>query len=197
MTASSEANTLQRFPCIHYSVQFQGDQAGEVRALIDSGSELNAMNPAFAAMLGLSIRLKGMGAQKIDGFALKTYSMTIAGFSIQDKSGRARFFEETFLLADTSMKVVLGMSFLALSNVNIQFDTESFMWRSYSAAEALLTNRRVEMIDKHDFDKAALDENFETFVVRIAALGVPRATKTVGIPILLDWANQVQVAALQ
>ena len=67
--------------------------------------------------------------------------MVIAGFSIQDKTGKIRFFEETFLLADTSMEVVLGMLFLALSNANIQFDTESFTWRSYHAAKALLTAR--------------------------------------------------------
>ena len=128
------------------------------------------MTPIFAAKLGLSIRLIGIGAQKIDGSALKTYGMAIAGFSIQDKLGRARFFEETFLLADTSMEVVLGMPFLALSNADIQFDTESFTWRSYSTAEALPTTRRVELIDKHEFAKAALDENSETFVVHVAAL---------------------------
>ena len=126
MTASPEANTLQRVPCIHYPVQFQGDQAGEVRALIDSGNEVNAMTPAFAARLGLSVRPTGIGAQKIDGSALRTYGMAIAGFSIQDKSGKARFFEETILLADMSMELVLGMPFLALNNADIQFDTKSF-----------------------------------------------------------------------
>ena len=128
------------------------------------------MTPAFAAKLGLSIRPTGIGAQKIDGSALKTYGMVIAGFSIQDKTGKIRFFEETFLLADTSMEVVLGMPFLALSNADIQFDIESFTWRSYSTAEALPTARRVELIDKHEFAKAALDENSETFVVHVAAL---------------------------
>ena len=126
MTASPEANTLQHVPCIHYPFQFQGDQAGEVRALIDSGSKVNAMTPAFAARLGVSVRSTSIGAQKIDGSALKTYGIAIAGFSIQDKSGKARFFEETFFLADTSMEVVLGMPFRALSNADIQFDTESF-----------------------------------------------------------------------
>ena len=128
------------------------------------------MNPAFASKLGLSIRPTGIGAQKIDGSALKTYGMTIARLSIQDKSGRAQFFEKTFLLADTSMGVVLGMLFLALSNADIQFDTESFIWRSYIAAEALPTTKRVEYIDKHEFARAALDENSETFIVHIAAL---------------------------
>ena len=68
------------------------------------------------------------------------------------------------------MEVVLGMLFLAFSNADIQFDTESFTWRSYNAAEALSTTRRVELIDKHEFAKAALDENSETFVMHVAAL---------------------------
>ena len=37
------------------------------------------------------------------------------------------FFEKTFLLANTSIEVVLEMPFLALSNANIQFDTENFI----------------------------------------------------------------------
>ena len=123
--------------------------------------------------------------------------MAIAGFSIQDKSGRARFFEETFLSADTSMEVVLRISFLALSNVNIQFDTISFTWRTYGTGKALPITRRVELINKHNFAKVALDENSETFIVYIAALGVPGATKVAGMPIHLNWANQVQVAALK
>ena len=77
------------------------------------------MTPAVAAKLSLSIRPTGIGTQKIDGFALKTYSIVILGFSIQDKTGKIRFFEETFLLADTSIVVVLGMPFLALSNADI------------------------------------------------------------------------------
>ena len=70
MTASSEA--LQRVSCISYPVQFEGSQAGEIRALIDSGSEVNAMTPAFAAKLGFSTQPTNVGAQKIDGSTLKT-----------------------------------------------------------------------------------------------------------------------------
>ena len=68
------------------------------------------------------------------------------------------------------MEVVLGISFLALSNADIQFDTKSFTWRLYNTAEALPTTRRVEHIDKHEFAKVALDENSEKFVVYITAL---------------------------
>lgn len=68
------------------------------------------------------------------------------------------------------MEVVLGIPFLALTNTNIQFDTESFTWRSYSAAKVLPIYKRLELFDKHKFDKAALDKISETFIVHIAAL---------------------------
>ena len=68
------------------------------------------------------------------------------------------------------MKVVLGMSFLAISNADIQFGGERLTWRSYIAAQALPTARRIELIDKHKFAKTALNENFETFMVHVAAL---------------------------
>ena len=91
-------------------------------------------------------------------------------FSIQNKKNKIRFFEKAFLLANTSMKVVLWMSFLAFSNADIQFLTESFTWRSYSTAKALSTARWAEYINKHKFAKAALYKNSETFVVHVAVL---------------------------
>lgn len=169
MTASPEA--LQRVPCIRYPVQFGRDQL-EVQALLDSGSEVNAMTPTFASKLGLPTRRTNVGAQKIDGSALQTYGMATAGFSVHDKLGRVRFFEETFLLADTSMEVILGMLFLSLSNADVQFGVEELTWRTYAAAKAIPTARRVELIDKHEFVKAALDENSKTFVVHVSALEV-------------------------
>ncbi len=77
------------------------------------------MTPAYAAKLGLITRKTSVGAQKIDGSPLETHGITSAKFSLQDSLGRVRFFEETFLLADTSMEVVLGMPFLSLSNVDV------------------------------------------------------------------------------
>ncbi len=150
------------------------------------------MTPAFAAKLGFFTQPIDIGAQKIDGSTLKTYGMVLAGFSIQDKSGKIRFFEETFLLADTSMEVVLEMPFPALINTDIQFDAESFTWRSYSTTEALFITRRVELIDKHKFAKAALDENSEAFVMHVATLEVPVSAMSIHP----SRAAQVQVLAL-
>ncbi len=119
MTARPEA--LQRVPCIWYPVQFQAQQ---VEALIDSGIKVNTMTPAFAAKLGLSTWPTGVSAKKIDGSPLTTYTMAVAAFSLPDSLGKVQFFEETFLLADTSMKMVLGMPFLALINEDIQLGAE-------------------------------------------------------------------------
>lgn len=101
---------------------------------------------------------------------MKTYKMVIARFSIQDKTCKFRFFEETFLLANTSMDVILGMSFLVLSNANILFNTESFISRIYSAADSLPTAKYIKFINRHKFTKDALNKNSKTFVVYIIAL---------------------------
>ena len=47
--------------------------------------------------------------------------MVIAGFEVEDKLGKARFFQKSFLLTETNMKVVSKMLFLTFSNINIQF----------------------------------------------------------------------------
>ncbi len=99
--------------------------------------------------------------------------MASARFSIQDSLGRVRFFEETFLLVDTSMEVVLGMPFLSFSNANVEFvKLGKLTWRTYTAAEALPTTSWVELINKRELARAALDKNSETFVVHVSALEV-------------------------
>ena len=91
---------------------------------------------------------------------------------IYDKTSKIRLYEETFLLVDTYKEKVYDIPFLVDSNVGFQFDTESFTWRSYNAAETLPTTRRVELINKYDFIEAVLNKNSETFVVHITALEV-------------------------
>ena len=80
-----------RVPCIYYLVQFQKSQE-HVKALFDSGSKVNTMNPTFAQKLGLYIRKTNIGAQKIDSSVLETFGMIIADLKVEDKAGRFRFF---------------------------------------------------------------------------------------------------------
>ena len=82
--------------------------------------------------------------------------MVVADFSLQGKLGKIRFFEETFLLANTSMDVVLGMPFFTLSNADIRFAKRKLVWRRYTAAEAMPTTRRAEINDKEFAAKALI-----------------------------------------
>ncbi len=86
MIASSEADAsaqapkaLQRVSYIWYPVQFQNN---EVQALIDSGSKVNAMTPAYAIKLDRTAWKTSVWAQKIDGSPLETYGMVTASFSL-------------------------------------------------------------------------------------------------------------------
>lgn len=62
-----------------------------------------------------------IGAQKIDRSSLVTYGMVIAGFQVLDKLSRTCFFQEIFLLTNTSINIILGISFLTFNNVDVMF----------------------------------------------------------------------------
>ena len=76
-TSKEDDVPLQRVPCVHYPIRFKKK---EVQALIDSGSEVNAMSPAYASKLGLKVYHTDVRAQKIDGSTLETFGMVLASF---------------------------------------------------------------------------------------------------------------------
>ena len=193
MTDTSREATLKRVPCIRYPVQFRQkndeDEDKDVRAMIDSGSEVNAIHSAYGTKLDLRARKIDVGAQKIDGSHLDTFEMIIADCSVKDKLERVRFFQKTFLVANIGLEVVLMMFFLTLSKANIRFAERELVWRTYTAAETLSTTRRVEIINKKEFAVVALNTDNETFVVHIAALAKPTT-------MLIHPSRQAQVAVL-
>ncbi len=117
MTDKKTEEELEWVPCIRYSVTFKD----QTEALLDSGSKVNVMSQAFAQQLGLKIRKTNVGAQKIDGTTVETYRMVVSTFSVSDKDGTERFFEESFLLADVRPDIVRGMPFLTMSNATVDF----------------------------------------------------------------------------
>ena len=123
----ASAKELKQVICIQYPTTFPGGVTQDgaaldpMSALLDLGSEVNAMHPVFAERLGLVVRTTNVGAQKIDGTTLETYGMVVAAFSVTDQADRVRFFEETFLVANVSPDVVLGMPFLSLSGADVDF----------------------------------------------------------------------------
>ena len=66
---SGKEVALKKRPCIHYRVWFQESQE-QIKALLDSGSEVNAMSPVYVKRLVLKTRKTNIRAQKIDGSAL-------------------------------------------------------------------------------------------------------------------------------
>ena len=187
----------EKVQCIHYPICFQKDFA-DVEALLDSGSEVIAMTPTFTSKLGLKVCSTNVGAQKIDGSTLQTFGMVMASFQVKDKLGRARFFQELFLFADTTVEMVLGMPFLTLSNADVSFLERELTWKSYTVDEVLSTIKQVELIDKKEFAKAALDAESETFVVHVAALEAPLAEMPIhpSQTAQVDGGEPIQIAPL-
>ena len=91
----------------------------------------------------------------------------IADFQIKNKIGKPRFFQKTFLIANTKFEVILGMFFLKLSNINILFGEKTLIWRTYITNKALLITKQVQIIDKKNIIIVALDVNNETFIVHM------------------------------
>ena len=89
-------------------------------------------------------------AQKIDGTTLDTYGMVFAAFLVTDKS--------------------LGCLSSPLSGADIDFLDRELWWRTYTTREALLTTRRVELVGKKEFAAAALDPEYETYVVHVGSV---------------------------
>ena len=126
------------------------------------------MSPAYAKKLSLKTWKTNIGAQKIDGSALETFKMVIADFQVKDKGGRPRFFQETFLVANTKFEVILGMLFLKLNNADVSLGEGTLTWRTYTTSKALPTTERVRLVDPKKFVIAPLDMDSETYVMHVA-----------------------------
>lgn len=126
----------------------------------------------YTAKLGFTISKTSIGTQKIVGLALETDHPTLIRFSLQNSFGKIRFFKEMFLLANTNIEMILGMSFLSLSNADIKFAKRSrkLTQKSYTTIETLPTTNWVKLINKNKFIKVLVDKDLETFVMHMVVL---------------------------
>ena len=189
---------LEQVMCIQYLIAFPGGVTQDglaldpVSALLDSGSEVNAMYPAFAKRLGLVVRATNVGAQKIDSTTFEIYGMVVATFSVIDQADRVRFFEKTFLVANVSPHVVLGMPFLTLSGADVDYPKRELRWRSYIIEEALPTTKRVKLVRKKEFTATAFHPRHKTFIVHVASFESPSSTQEGDVHLF----RRAQIAAL-
>ena len=101
---------------------------------------------------------------------LDTYKIVIAAFLMSDKANRVKFFEETFLVANVSLELVFEISFLTLSDIDVDFLDQGLWWRTYTIKKSLTTIRYVELVEKKKFAAAVLDLKHKTFIVYIVSL---------------------------
>lgn len=112
MASTEDEMALERVQCIYYLLCFWKNKESNVQALINSGNEVNAITPNYSDKLGLKVCFTNVEAQKIDDSTLQMFEIVLASFQVEDKLGRDWFLKETFLLADTSVEIMLDMFFL-------------------------------------------------------------------------------------
>lgn len=172
MTKASRKNkvVLKRVLYIHYLLCFHKEKKNKMQALINCSSKINTMTLTYISKLGSRVRQINAGAQKINDSTFETFEIILVSFQVENRAERACFSQETFLLADTSMKMILGMPYLTFSNTDIKFAKKKLTWRSYTFAKVLPTTKQMKLIGKKEFAKVALDGNSEMFVMYVAIL---------------------------
>ena len=69
------------------------------------------------------------------------------------------------------------MPFLTMSNIDIDFQAWDLQWRPYITKDILPTTRQVEQIGRKEFTIAALNLEYEAFIVHVVALTVDLGDK--------------------
>ena len=73
--------------------------------------------------------------------------MVIINFQVENKVGKPRFFQETFLVTNTKFKVILKKLFLKTSNTDILFGKKMFILKFYIINKTLPTIKQVQIIN--------------------------------------------------
>lgn len=73
-------------------------------------------------------------------------------------------------MAEIAMEIILKMSFLAFCKVEINFAKQEFSWKTYTLEKALLSTKKIQIINWKKFAVAALPPKKEAFVMYIAYL---------------------------
>lgn len=63
------------------------------------------------------------------------------------------------------------ISFLSLSNPDLEFSAKKLLLRSYITTKTLLTAKKIKLIYKYKFVEAVLDKNTDILATNIAVLG--------------------------
>lgn len=73
------------------------------------------------------------------------------------------------------MELVVQITFLSLSNSDLEFGFKKLIWSSYIIFETLPKVKKVELINRPKFAEIVLDQNVNNFVIYVAALEAQQA----------------------
>lgn len=118
-TSTTEWKTekLERISYIKYPVIIKD----QTEVLLDLRSKVNAMSQDFTHQLDFQIQKTNVRVQMMEGIIVEIYEMVIFKFSVPNKNGKERFFENSFLLVNFKPDVILGILFLTMSNFDVDF----------------------------------------------------------------------------
>lgn len=105
--------------------------------LSSSNNKSGSLGPSSEAKIALKVTQLAPELVPVYNIALETNKIVIARLLLQNKLGRIWFFEETYLFANSSIKIVLKIVFFTLSNINIWFIKKKLVWKSYMYIKAL------------------------------------------------------------
>ena len=122
--------------------------------------------------------------------------IVVAAFTMIDKANWVKFFEETFLVANISPEVVLGMLFLTLSNVDVDFSGWELRWKTYTTKKALPTTKRVKLVDKKEFVAAMLDPEHKTYIVHVGSVNSVTSSSSSPLKLNIYLSRRFQIFGL-
>ena len=99
-------------------------------------------------------------------------------------------------MANVSSKIVLGILFLTLSGVDIDFLGHELWWRTYTTKEALSTTKCVKLVGKKEFAAVVLYPESETFVVHVASLSSDASPNSSPLELNVHLFRKPQISSL-
>lgn len=91
-------------------------------------------------------------------------------FLVNNQGNKVRFLEKNFLIANISLKIIFGISFLTLSGIDVDFLERELKQRTYTTKKALSTTKGIKLVEKKEFAAVVLNSEYKTFIVHIASL---------------------------
>lgn len=145
--------------------------------MLNTKKKFKIITLAFIFKLGFFIQKTNIKACKIDSSILVIYRIVVISILFSNKFGKLEFFEKIFFLTNTSIIVILRMSFIIMLDTNIQFINRKLIQKNYIIIKVLPTITKIKLINKQEFDRVILDKNFKSFKIYIAALKILKLVK--------------------